>query len=151
MVIGENIDELLAALSPDRATDAVHLLERIDMDFTLQMSIVADALNLTRFKVAGRLPTLAVNISNSKYNGLMRIINAAIPNFDGAEEKPRPAMVKASKSQREGGVQEQQSRPANLISLPSNLFASAEPREYTVEEDGQEKDSKTKENDQAKV
>jgi len=73
---GENIDDLLIALLPDRPKhDNLHLLERIDLHRRR-------CVDLTRFKVAGILPTLALNISNSKYNGLIRIINASIPNFE---------------------------------------------------------------------
>lgn len=144
LLIGENIDELLVALSPHRAKqDTLHLLERIDLEFALQMSIVADALNLTRFKVAGKLPTLAVNVSNSKYNGLMRIIDASIPNFDrDAEEHDHhhPPKVKASPSQA-NGVPAVSSRPANTgMRLPSNLFGTSQALEYNVEEEGSDKE-----------
>ncbi|KAF8311204.1 hypothetical protein DL93DRAFT_2229838 [Clavulina sp. PMI_390] len=148
LLIGDNIDVLLAALSADRASkDSLHLLERIDMEFKLQMSIVADALNLTRFKVAGKLPTLAVNVSNSKYNGLMRIIDVSIPHFGGADQPQqlqdemstqvpkRPQALKQSTSQ--AGITASDS----AMRLPSNLFGAADGREYTIHEDQEDDES----------
>jgi len=63
---GEKIDDLLIALPPDQPKhDNVHVPERINLSFQLQITVVADALNLTPFKVAGVLPILALNVSNS--------------------------------------------------------------------------------------
>ncbi|SRR5258707_11914499 len=78
--MGNDLDLCLAALTEQRNA-GLHLLERIDMSFSVQVSIIADAANLTRFKASGKLPSLALNISNSKYQGLMRIIDIAIPHF----------------------------------------------------------------------
>jgi len=129
---------LLIALLPDRPKhDNLHLLERIDLNFRLQISIVADALNLTRFKVAGVLPTLAVNVSNSKYNGLMRIINASIPDFEREAEEEEVTPSKMPPNRPEG----RQRQPSNLgaMRLPSNPFVNSL-QEYTIEEEPQEKE-----------
>jgi vacuolar protein sorting-associated protein 13A/C len=120
------------------------------------MSIVADALNLTRFKVAGVLPTLAVNVSNSKYNGLMRIIDASIPNFDrnikGQEALP-PKTTTRSPTQ----AAAHQRRPSNVggMRLPSNPFVTSLTQEYTIEEEtlenGLESPSQPREDPQAEL
>lgn len=135
LLLGDDVDELLQALTPDRSKDAFHLLERIDMTFNIQMSIVADALNLTRFKVAGKLASLAVNVSNSKYQGLMRLIDVAIPHFDGGDGANGRTLENGAAHGRkslEGGETET-ARP-NLLKLPSNVFASTRPVEYVVDD-----------------
>ncbi|KAF8335473.1 vacuolar protein sorting-associated protein 13 [Cantharellus anzutake] len=86
VVIGPDLELCLAALA-EHKNGELHLLERIDIRFNVQMSIVAEAANLTRFKASGKLPSLAVNISNSKYQALMRIIDVAIPHF-GENQQP---------------------------------------------------------------
>lgn len=58
------------------------------MDFEVQNSIVPTAYNLARFKVSGNLPTLQLNMSDTKYRSLMRLIDVCIPHFgDDAPKK----------------------------------------------------------------
>ena len=124
LLMGDDLDLCLAALTSSEHTSnhPLHVLERIDIDFAVQMSIVADAVSLTRFKVSGKLPTLAVNISNAKYKGVMRMIDIAIPHFendDNAKGTTRPLQ-----------------RP--IATNPSKSFFSrgAQNTEYTIEDDG---------------
>lgn len=93
--------------------DNLHLLERTNIDLQVQNSIVPTAYNLARFKVSGHLPSLQVNLSDTKYKSLMRLIDVAIPHFDGdADERQiRPSI------DRQGGT----------FRLPSGLFSSVEP------------------------
>ena len=39
-------------------------------------------MNLARFKISGKLPSLHVNVSDAKYKSLMRLIDACMPKFD---------------------------------------------------------------------
>lgn len=60
------------------------------MDFEVQNSIVPTAYNLARFKVSGNLPTLQLNMSDTKYRSLMRLIDVCIPHFgDDTPKKPQ--------------------------------------------------------------
>lgn len=82
LVLGNDIDSCMKGLHSDSTDHGLHLLERINLDFTLHNSILSSAPNLTKFKMTGHLPTLRVNFSDRKYKTLMRIIDVAIPNFD---------------------------------------------------------------------
>lgn len=81
------------------------------MDFQVQNSIVPGALNLARFKVAGNLPSLRVNFSDTKYKTLMRLVDVTIPKFDDEPlqqvsapvSAPRPAIQRPRRSS--GGFQ----------------------------------------------
>ncbi|KAG8880371.1 hypothetical protein FRB97_000908 [Tulasnella sp. 331] len=118
LVIGGDLDSCMAALNSEHHGRELHLLERINMDFSVQMSIVPDAYSLARFKVSGKLPSLNVNFSNMKYKALMRFIDISIPNFGGATSKaveaPRPAQP-------------------DPVTIPS-MFKKAQ-EEYTVDDD----------------
>jgi vacuolar protein sorting-associated protein 13A/C len=57
-------------------------LERTNIDFQVQNSIVPSVFNIARFKVSGKLPSLQVNVSDTKYKSLMRLIDVCIPKFD---------------------------------------------------------------------
>jgi vacuolar protein sorting-associated protein 13A/C len=74
------------------AESDLHVVERINMSFTVQNAIV-NAPTLTKFKIAGHLPELQLNFSDRKYQSLMKFIDIAIPNFGGDEEEPEPVVV----------------------------------------------------------
>lgn len=38
--------------------------------------------NLPRFKISGKLPTLQLNFSDSKYKSVLRLVDVTIPKFD---------------------------------------------------------------------
>lgn len=72
------------------AGDNLHLLERISIDLQVQNSIVPTAYSLARFKISGNLPSLKVNLSDTKYKSLMRLIDVCIPKFDDAGNTAAP-------------------------------------------------------------
>ncbi|KAG8963047.1 hypothetical protein FRC03_003482 [Tulasnella sp. 419] len=120
LVIGSDMETSLRALaSEDEAGRELHLLERINMEFSVQTSIVPDALNLARFKVAGKLPSLNINFSTAKYKSMMRMIDVAIPKLGDEEKKPDVATIKTSTA-----------RP-DAFKLPSNVFSRA--KEYNID------------------
>ncbi|KAJ7786305.1 vacuolar protein sorting-associated protein 13 [Mycena metata] len=98
-VLGNDLQSCQDALTSD-AKDSLHLLERINLDLQVQNSIVPTAFNLAKFKVSGHLPSLQVNLSDTKYKALMRLIDVCIPKF-GEESTPAitpPPMVKTASS-----------------------------------------------------
>lgn len=86
-------------------------------------------MNLTRFKIAGNLPSLHVNLSDSKYKALMRLIDVCVPKFDDMGHK---------------AVQPTAPPQHNLptFQIPVGLFGSASP-DLDVEDqepDGEDED-----------
>ncbi|KAJ3842350.1 vacuolar protein sorting-associated protein 13 [Lentinula raphanica] len=120
-VIGNDLESCRDALKTD-SHDTLHLLERINIDLQIQNSIVPTALNLARFKVSGKLPTLQVNLSDTKYKSLMRLIDVCIPKFNDASEVPSPPRPTE-------GLQ-----IGHFPLVPGTLFSQAE-QEYNVDED----------------
>ncbi|PWN54382.1 hypothetical protein IE53DRAFT_157097 [Violaceomyces palustris] len=86
LVMGNDLESCMKGLSSDSTDHGLHLLERINLDFTVHNSILPKAPNLTKFKITGHLPTLKVNFSDRKYKALMRMVDIAIPNFDQGDE-----------------------------------------------------------------
>lgn len=41
--------------------------------------------NLARFKISGKLPTLQLNFSDSKYKSILRLVDVTIPKFDNGD------------------------------------------------------------------
>jgi vacuolar protein sorting-associated protein 13A/C len=89
-VIGNDIEACRRALTFDDH-DELHLLERININLQVQNSIVPNAYSLARIKIAGHLPKLQINLSDTKYKSLMRLVDVSIPHFDdeaGASTRP---------------------------------------------------------------
>ncbi|KAH0527101.1 hypothetical protein TsFJ059_002139 [Trichoderma semiorbis] len=90
VLIGPSIEETKAQLTskPGDRGSQLHVVEEINVDFVVEMSILPKAPNLTKFKVSGHLPMLHATVSDAKYKNLMQVIDVAIPKFHAdAEQK----------------------------------------------------------------
>ncbi|KAH9835542.1 vacuolar protein sorting-associated protein 13 [Rhodofomes roseus] len=121
-LLGNDLQSCLDALSSER-NDKLHLLERVTLDLQVQNSIVPTAYNLARFKISGHLPSLQVNLSDTKYKALMRLVDVSVPHFDDSAD----TISHTATSQR-----------SNAFKLPSGFFGASEKSEYNVDdaEDG---------------
>ncbi|KAF7306925.1 hypothetical protein MIND_00485000 [Mycena indigotica] len=128
-VLGNDLKSCQDALTSD-AKDTLHLLERINIDLEIQNSIVPNAFNLARFKVAGHLPSLRVNLSDTKYKTLMRLIDVCIPKF-GNDTSPTPPPLPKTVS--------------SAFQLPSVFGPTS--GEYHVEEDEETEDKEEEDDD----
>jgi len=109
LLIGPSIKETKKQLDAKDEELTMHIVQRINVDFVVQISILPKAPNLTKLKVSGRLPVLHATVSDTKYKTLMRIIDVAIPKFDGdqpqvqqsPEQKPkRPRLLSSASGRR---------------------------------------------------
>ena len=89
VLIGPSIEETKSQLvEKDGRGRLLHIVEKINVDFVVAMSILPKAPNLTRMKVSGHMPVLHATMSDTKYKSLMKLIDVAIPKFGGDEEAP---------------------------------------------------------------
>ncbi|KAB5527937.1 hypothetical protein GE09DRAFT_408196 [Coniochaeta sp. 2T2.1] len=91
LLIGPSIKETKLQLDAKDEELTMHIVQRINVDFVVQTSILPKAPNLTKLKVSGRLPVLHATVSDAKYKTLMRIIDVAIPKFDGDQPQAAPS------------------------------------------------------------
>jgi len=96
VLIGASIEETKGQLAAKDDKLRMHIVEKINVDFVVEISILPKAPNLTRVKVSGHMPTLHATVSDVKYKSLMRIIDVAIPKFqnDGAASRPPAASMR---------------------------------------------------------
>ncbi|KAL9941010.1 hypothetical protein V8E36_000498 [Tilletia maclaganii] len=85
LVMGNDLKSCMRGLTEQSNLHRMHLIERINIDFTVHNSILPKAPNLTKFKITGHLPILKVNFSDRKYKNLMHMIDVAIPRFSTPE------------------------------------------------------------------
>jgi vacuolar protein sorting-associated protein 13A/C len=81
VLIGSSIEETRSRLDAKNASKDLHIVDRINMDFLIEMSIIPKGSELTKFRVSGNLPVLHASMSDAKYKSLMRLIDVAIPHF----------------------------------------------------------------------
>ncbi|KAI8376296.1 uncharacterized protein BYT42DRAFT_594245 [Radiomyces spectabilis] len=76
VLIGTNVKQCVTELDqPTETSRKSHVIERIDMQFLVELCILPGATQFTKFKVSGHLPLLSINFSDSKYKTLMKIID----------------------------------------------------------------------------
>lgn len=105
-------------------------MERINIELLMQNSILPSraklpsAINVPRFKVSGKLHTLQVNLSDTKYKALMRFIDTAIPKFgDGGVSAQTDVAIRSQAG----------ATPAFLF--PPNIFGSDTGSKYNRKDD----------------
>ena len=145
VLIGPGIEATKHELTSDAKSKNYHIIDQINMDFTLETSIIPKASDLTKTRISGHLPVLHASVSDQKYKGLMKLIDIAIPKFDLDKDFEDE---KASKTDVRSRTQETSSRPR------SKSFQMQERREEVVidedsedESNGQQKIAKTKQQD----
>ncbi|RDX55846.1 vacuolar protein sorting-associated protein 13 [Lentinus brumalis] len=129
-LVGDDLNSCLNALRSNE-NDNLHLLERTNFDLQVQNSIVPTAYSLARFKVSGHLPTLQVNMSDTKYKALMRLIDVAIPHFDDEAEARAYSAQRPSTTQRHA---------SGAFKIPAGFFG-ANTDDYAIETDDEDAQS----------
>ncbi|KAJ9635099.1 Vacuolar protein sorting-associated protein 13 [Coniosporium tulheliwenetii] len=86
VLIGTTIDETREQLEESSTAKDFHLIDRTNIDFTVETCIIPKATDLTKFRISGHLPVLHASISDAKYKSLMRMIDVAVPKFDNDAE-----------------------------------------------------------------
>lgn len=77
--------------------------------------------NLARFKISGKLPTLQLNFSDTKYKSVLRLVDVTIPKFD---DEIHPATDSTA------GISPSYQLPSGLFDLPAT--------EYNVDDEDDE-------------
>ena len=87
VLIGPGIEATRAELDSKDHSKNMHLVDRINMEFLLENSIIPKDPNITRLRITGNLPVLHASLSDKKYKSLMKLIEVAIPKFDDDDKK----------------------------------------------------------------
>ncbi|KAL4976672.1 hypothetical protein BDW66DRAFT_134541 [Aspergillus desertorum] len=117
VVIGPGIEATKAQLGPHVESKNLHIIERINIDFVLEMCIVPKLTELTRTRISGHLPELHASMSDTKYKGLMKLIDIAIPRFDEAQDT-NPSNNKQGTSISNARARSSSFQPIGQIELP---------------------------------
>ncbi|KAI1497895.1 vacuolar protein sorting-associated protein 13, partial [Biscogniauxia marginata] len=122
VLIGPSIEETKSQLVQKDDIRMLHIVDKINVDFVVALSILPKAPNLTKVKISGHMPVLHVSVSDTKYKSLMKLIDVAIPKFSDQQQRTdvqhppkRPRLLSSASSR---------SHSAHDRSRTSNLFLS---------------------------
>ncbi|KAK9466576.1 hypothetical protein V1512DRAFT_276148 [Lipomyces arxii] len=134
VLVGPSVEDTIEQLYNTKSVEKhFHIVDRINMNLLIEISILPKASNITKFRISGHLPVLHVSMSDVKYKILMQLISSSIPNlsFSDLEEETRFEEIEtedASKMNRENSNL-QTSRPSAFT------FTSQSEHERVVELD----------------
>ncbi|KHJ35601.1 putative vacuolar protein sorting-associated protein vps13 [Erysiphe necator] len=87
LLIGPSLEETKIQIYERNESTSMHIVEKTNIDFMVETSIIPKAPNLAKMRVSGRLPLLHISASDKKYKSLMRIIDVIIPKFVDTENQ----------------------------------------------------------------
>ncbi|KAK6197198.1 hypothetical protein LQW54_010854 [Pestalotiopsis sp. IQ-011] len=103
VLIGPTIADAKSQLVEKDDKRMFHIVEKINLDFVVAMSIIPKAPNLTKMKISGHMPVLHATVSDTKYKSLMKLIDVAIPKFgdeaqqsQSQQETKRPRLLSSA-------------------------------------------------------
>ncbi|CAG8609296.1 9150_t:CDS:10, partial [Funneliformis caledonium] len=79
LLVGQSVDRCLDQIRHSDSNYGLHVIDRINMEFNVEMSILPRATYLTKFRVTGHVPLLKANFSDRKYKIIMNIIEKITP------------------------------------------------------------------------
>lgn len=92
LLIGPSIEETKVQLEKRDDSRAMRIVDRINIDFMVERSIVPQASDFPRLRISGHLPLLHVSASDKKYKSLMRLVAVVVGNDDTLKEQASVAV-----------------------------------------------------------
>ena len=135
VLLGPGIEATKAQLKAGNESMNYHIMDRINMSFVLETSIIPKATDITKTRVSGHLPILHASMSDRKYKNLMRLINSTLPKFD---DEPEGGKSVEKAAERRSGEPSASTRPR---SKSVQLLESRQ--EVIIDDDASVKDQAT--------
>ncbi|KAL8726828.1 MAG: hypothetical protein Q9166_006444 [cf. Caloplaca sp. 2 TL-2023] len=141
VLIGPGIQATKDQLGAKDDSKNYHIIDRINMDFVLETSIIPKAADLTKTRVSGHLPVLHASISDKKYKDMMKLIDIAIPKFESdesSESRTKDAPKKQSPATGQSRAEEALGRSrSKSVSVPAQ-------KDLVVEDDSDSEEDQAK-------
>ncbi|KAF4122047.1 vacuolar protein sorting-associated protein 13A/C [Geosmithia morbida] len=142
VLIGPSIENTKTQLVKKDGQSPLHIVDKINVDFVVETSILPKAPSLTKLKVHGHLPILHAAMSDSKYKNLMRIIDAAIPRLGNDEpQSGRPKKRHTSRRRSSSALSNKSRRKSAHGRSHSGAFPFMQPSTAVVLDDIDDEDS----------
>ena len=141
LLLGPGIEATKEQLNAAEDPKNLRIIDRINMDFLLETSIMPKATDLTKTRISGHMPVLHASISDSKYKNLMKLIDIAIPKFETDESLDGGRTKAPVKSQKEPPASN--ARADDVVGRPRSKSLSAQAQQdLVVEDESEDEDNK---------
>ncbi|KAL9612615.1 MAG: hypothetical protein Q9167_002785 [Letrouitia subvulpina] len=140
VLIGPGIQATKEQLGIHGGQKNYHIIDRINVDFILETSIIPKATDLTKTRISGHLPVLHASISDKKYKHLMKLIDIAVPKFDTDESYNDKLQNSANKEQRLA----EKSRTDEALGRPRSKSVSGPHQQELIMEDDSDEEGELK-------
>lgn len=138
VLIGPSIEATRRQLQDSDDEKHLHVIDRISMNFLVELCIVPKDTELTKFRITGNLPVLHASISDAKYKSLMKLLDVAIPKFDEPKTDEKQVEKVGNQSQQKSKSATGQNSDKQLRSRSKSFQFSAQEHELILAEDGEE-------------
>ena len=142
VLMGPGIEATKTQLQSEDDPKHLRIVDRINMDFVLEMSIIPKASDLTKTRVSGHLPVLHASISDRKYKNMMKLIDVALPKFD--EDKSIEKSDRKVESARKSDIAEK-SKADELVGRSRSKSISVTTNQDLVADDSEDEEIHTTE------
>lgn len=146
VLIGPGVETTRSQLSSGDLSKNLHLIDRINVDFILELCIVPSVTELTKTRISGHLPELHASLSDTKYKGLMRLIDIAMPRFDQTESPKEDVHSATTNKGREMATTKHRPRSSSFQSLVERKLPVVDEESDAETDDEQPKDGVEKPN-----
>lgn len=150
LLVGPGIQATKDQLITKDNSRSLHIIDRINMDFILETSIIPKASDLTKTRISGHLPVLHASLSDNKYKNLMRLIDIAVPKFDTDESSDggtQAPVIERSESAAPPSNKDDATRRSRSKSLSAPAQKDLVIDEETDDESGQKSKDQEKKQD----
>lgn len=143
VLIGPSMKETKAKLVDDE-DKLLHIVDRVNLQFVVAISIVPKATNVPKMKVSGTLPVSHASVSDKKYKSFMGILNNAIPKLgseDPVEEQSTAVTTQPTKTNKRPRARSSFSqRRGSIVRPASAAFAFTSAQEAIILEESDDDD-----------
>ncbi|ODV77801.1 vacuolar sorting [Suhomyces tanzawaensis NRRL Y-17324] len=81
-LVGSDIKSTMEQLHTESHDRPALILDKLNINLLLGISILPEAFNLPKFKIGGDIPKIGLALNDFQYKTIMQIIDVAIPNLD---------------------------------------------------------------------
>lgn len=148
LVIGPGIQATKDQLKAKDDSRNLHIIDRINMDFILETSIIPKASDLTKTRISGHLPVLHASLSDNKYKNLMKLIDIAIPKFD--TDEPLDGRTKAPVKQSPESAVQVPTEDSSLKRSRSKSISTPAQKDLVVDDEESDEETSHKSEDHEK-
>lgn len=95
-MIGPDIRSTISNLNISERGSSFVILDKLEIELDVDVSILPKALNLPKVKVFGKLPLLKLSLNDYQYKVMMQLIDRCIPDLESPENEVMDSSSEAS-------------------------------------------------------